>query len=230
MNQNHKSFLIIWYIIGAIALLTIILKITDSIGLLELSIDAWTGYGLSGLLFLSSICQIAAYKQANTLFYRVAVAEEREAVVKLLEEVKAAMAENGINQWDEQYPNINDINSDIAKNQLHTIYMGNKLAGVYVVNEEADNAYKFGNWTDTEGKYIVLHRLCVAPKFQHMGIATRIMEHIEAEQKKLGVTSIRLDVFTKNPYALKLYERLGYQNVGDAYWRKGKFYLMEKRI
>lgn len=230
MNPNNKSFLIIWYIIGAVALLTMILKITDSVGLLELSIDAWTGYGLSGLLFLSSVCQIVAYKQANTLYYRVAVAEEREAVMKLFEEVKAAMTVAGIDQWDEQYPNINDINADINKNQLHTVYMGNKLAGVYVASEESDKAYKFGAWTDTEGKYIVIHRLCVAPAFQNMGIAAKIMEHIEAEQKKLGVTSIRLDVFAKNPYALKLYEKSGYQRVGDAYWRKGKFYLMEKRI
>ena len=230
MKQNSKANLIIWYIIGAIALLTIILKLTDTLGILEVSIDAWTGYGLSGLLFLSAICQIVAFKQMNTIYYRNTVSEEQEAVVKLFEAAKVKMSEEGIDQWDEVYPNVNDISNDIKNNQMYTVYMGNKLAGVYVVNAEADKAYKFGSWTDTDGKYAVVHRLCVAPEYQHTGIATKIMEHIEAEQKKLGVTSIRLDVFSKNPYALGLYEKLGYQNVGDAYWRKGRFYLMEKII
>ncbi len=228
MKPNSKSYLIIWYIIGAIALLTIILKLTDTLGILEVGIDAWTGYGLSGLLLLSAICQVLAFKQMNTLFYTQSMSQEREEIATLFEAAKTDMAEKGINQWDEIYPNINDINDDINKNQMYTVRMGNKLAGVYVINEESDNAYKFGTWTDTEGKYVVIHRLCVVPEFQNTGIATKIMEHIEAEQKKLGVTSIRLDVFSKNPYALKLYDKLGYQNVGDAYWRKGRFYLMEK--
>ena len=29
---------------------------------------------------------------------------------------------------------------------------------------------------------------------------------------------------------MKMYEKLGYVNVGEANWRKGKFYLLEKKI
>lgn len=42
--------------------------------------------------------------------------------------------------------------------------------------------------------------------------------------------SIRLDVFTKNPYAQKLYRKNGYQVRGFADWRKGRFDLMEKKL
>lgn len=40
----------------------------------------------------------------------------------------------------------------------------------------------------------------------------------------------RLDAFTENPFALKLYDNLGYSRVGYADWRKGRFYLMEKYL
>ena len=56
------------------------------------------------------------------------------------------------------------------------------------------------------------------------------MEHIEKTLKAQGIEAVRLDAFTKNPYALKLYERCGYHNVGMAHWRKGDFYLMEKYL
>ena len=46
----------------------------------------------------------------------------------------------------------------------------------------------------------------------------------------MSFSSIRLDVFTKNPRAVKLYENAGYSYAGDAYFRKGKFLLMEKLI
>lgn len=32
----------------------------------------------------------------------------------------------------------------------------------------------------------------------------------------MGIQAIRLDVFRQNPYALRLYENLGYEKTGDA--------------
>ncbi|MBD5427537.1 MAG: hypothetical protein HDR38_08340 [Treponema sp.] len=45
-----------------------------------------------------------------------------------------------------------------------------------------------------------------------------------------GIHTIRLDAFSENPYALRLYEHMGYVKVGTADWRKGMFYLMEKHF
>lgn len=42
--------------------------------------------------------------------------------------------------------------------------------------------------------------------------------------------SVRLDVFSKNPYAIRLYENNSYEKRGNVCWRKGEFYLMEKKI
>ncbi|MDP4147194.1 MAG: GNAT family N-acetyltransferase, partial [Bacillota bacterium] len=39
-----------------------------------------------------------------------------------------------------------------------------------------------------------------------------------------------LDVFSLNPFALKMYYKQGYIKVGEVNWRKGKFYLMEKKL
>ena len=56
------------------------------------------------------------------------------------------------------------------------------------------------------------------------------MIHIENELKNKNIETIRLDAFSENIYAIKMYEKLGYVNVGEANWRKGKFYLLEKKI
>jgi len=53
---------------------------------------------------------------------------------------------------------------------------------------------------------------------------------IESQIKNRGYDSIRLDVFTKNPYAQRLYRNNGYEVRGFAEWRKGRFDLMEKHL
>lgn len=76
----------------------------------------------------------------------------------------------------------------------------------------------------------MIHRLCVNPAFQKQGIAKKTLAYIESELRTEGIASIRLDAFSENPYALALYEHAGYQRVGHADWRKGRFYLYERII
>ena len=56
------------------------------------------------------------------------------------------------------------------------------------------------------------------------------MQLIEDILRTRGIETIRLDAFSLNPIALKMYEKLGYQRVGEVTWRKGLFYLFEKKI
>ena len=71
-------------------------------------------------------------------------------------------------------------------------------------------------------------KLCVNPIFQNKGIAKSTLLHIERQLIAKGIHVIRLDVFSNNPFAIKLYHSLGYSEVGYADWRKGRFFLMEK--
>ena len=51
----------------------------------------------------------------------------------------------------------------------------------------------------------------VEPEFRSRGYARSILEAIEEEARKLGVTRIGLNVFADNHPAIHLYERLGYR-------------------
>lgn len=68
--------------------------------------------------------------------------------------------------------------------------------------------------------YAVVHRLCIHPEYQNHKIGYQAMMIIEHSLKENGISSIRLDAFSENPFSLKMYEKLGYKNVGIAEWRK----------
>ena len=105
-----------------------------------------------------------------------------------------------------------------------------EIASVFVLNKEYDEEYNNMNWKYKDASFYILHRLCVNPKFQNQGIGTNTMRLIEEFLRDEGIETIRLDSFSLNPFALKMYEKAGYLKVGEANWRKGLFYLFEKLI
>lgn len=164
------------------------------------------------------------------IYYRKALLSDLDEVFGMFKAAIAEMDRNGIPQWDELYPDRAQLAEDIENNKLTVGISGGVIACAYVVNSEADDDYRNGAWRFPDASFLVIHRLCVNPKFQRQGLGTRTVEHIEAEIRKQGTETVRLDAFTRNPYALRMYEKLGYVKVGTADWRMGRFWLMEKKL
>ncbi|MBD5494215.1 MAG: GNAT family N-acetyltransferase [Lachnospiraceae bacterium] len=162
--------------------------------------------------------------------YRQALADDIQDIETLITKAIAHMKENGIEQWDELYPTKDDFMDDIRNNQLTVGCIENQIAVVFTINQAYDEEYENGKWKEPEKSFNVVHRLCVHPKFQNMGIARQAMDYIEKQTLSEGKRAVRLDVYSKNTYANKLYLGRGYQKVGEVEWRKGCFYLMEKYL
>ncbi|MGN1148304.1 MAG: GNAT family N-acetyltransferase [Lachnospiraceae bacterium] len=160
--------------------------------------------------------------------YRPGQPADIAEIVSLVQAAIENMNRQNINQWDALYPTEADFRDDIEKGQLYVGIMDEKIAVIYVLNRECDEAYQNGAWQYPSASFCVIHRLCVNPDFQNRGVGALTMEHIEKELATRGIQAIRLDAFSQNPYAIKLYKGLGYQVVGHADWRKGRFFLMEK--
>ncbi len=162
--------------------------------------------------------------------YRQAQMEDLDGIAELVKNAIVEMESNGIMQWDELYPTNEDFQRDICRKQLYIGSVNNQIAVVFALNKESDEEYQNGRWEEPERPFYVLHRLCVNPKFQNNGVAKSTISYIEDKLIREGIEAIRLDAFSLNPYALKLYGNCGYKEVGMAEWRKGTFYLMEKYL
>jgi ribosomal protein S18 acetylase RimI-like enzyme len=164
------------------------------------------------------------------LIYRHAVPNDLEKITELVRIAVIQMDWQGINQWDEIYPAGEDFKRDIAKNHLYVGQIDDEIAVVFCLSQEYDKEYENGMWKKPEKPFYVLHRLCVDPRVQNKGAARQTIKYIENIVAQNGGQAVRLDVFSQNPYAVRLYQRCGYQKVGTAEWRKGTFYLMEKYL
>lgn len=166
----------------------------------------------------------------NNIIYRLTEMSDLPEISGLVSSAILEMEKNGIHQWDELYPTAEDFSEDISVGDQYVGTVEDRIAVIYTLNQSCDDEYKNGSWQYPNEPFAVIHRLCVSPEFQHKGIAAKTVSHIENELQKQGISVIRLDVFTENPYALRLYEKLGFKKTGTVKWRKGDFFLMEKCI
>ncbi|MCH2231693.1 MAG: GNAT family N-acetyltransferase [Crocinitomicaceae bacterium] len=150
---------------------------------------------------------------------------EVETIIKLTKACGRNLRENGIDQWDENYPDIESITNDIQTNTLFTYKMDGQIVGIVVLNEIQDEEYAEINWrTPIDSKNIVVHRLAVSPKHQRKGIARKMMDFAEKFALDNNYDSIRLDTFSQNPRNQKFYLSRGYQELGSVFLKYKKDY------
>lgn len=85
---------------------------------------------------------------------------------------------------------------------------GISIFAVSTYNTEYDSEYLNAKWTYNGEMACIIHRLCVSPEVQNRGIGKIVLNHIENQLQNIGVESVRLDVFSENPHAIRLYEKV----------------------
>jgi GNAT superfamily N-acetyltransferase len=162
---------------------------------------------------------------------RPAVASDVDDIVRLVRACIDDMRGRGIDQWDEIYPGRDIIVSDIAAASLYATHLQTgSLAGIFTLDEYQCPEWAAVPWTIFGVRTAVVHRLMVEPRYQGQGVARQLMQFAERHASRAGFESMRLDAFSLNPQALRLYQRLGYRDAGSATLRKGLFRCFEKRL
>ena len=68
---------------------------------------------------------------------------------------------------------------------------------------------------DTSPDQLLMDGIAVVPEARGLGIGSLLLDAILDEARARGKTSVRLDVIDTNPRARALYERRGFQAIGD---------------
>lgn len=128
--------------------------------------------------------------------------------------ITSDLRKKGVYQWDRFYPNRFVIKADLKEGNLYGILAGKKIVGAVVLDTNENKRYQKLIWGDSNGKPVIIHRLGVHPLYQGKGYGKKLLQFAEDYALSNGYTSIRLDVFSKNPGAVNMYKRAGYKEIG----------------
>ncbi|WP_136810491.1 GNAT family N-acetyltransferase [Desulfosediminicola flagellatus] len=161
--------------------------------------------------------------------FRQAKTEDLQIVVSITCNAIAYMQDNGIDQWDDRYPDQTILLNDIKKQEMVLVECDGITVGFLTLNNKQSPEYASVNWKQ-RGRIMVIHRLTIEPTHQGKGLAFRMMDHAENMARQSGTEIIRLDAYSQNPAANSLYEKRGYHYAGSVTFRKGIFYCYEKHL
>lgn len=151
----------------------------------------------------------------DCLKIRQAAPADLEGVVALVGLVVGQMASEGLDQWDEHYPDRACLARDVQSGTLFVVEgPGGVPGGMMVLSEECDPAYLQAPWQGGQ-RPLYLHRLCVHPQGQQKGLGARMMAWAEGFAREKGYDCLRFDCYCKNVKANRLYPRLGYLRHAD---------------
>jgi ribosomal protein S18 acetylase RimI-like enzyme len=161
---------------------------------------------------------------------RQATCEDVDGVLALVRDCVDHMRRNGIEQWDDAYPDRTTIEADARRCEAFVATLETGLVGYVALGERQDPEYAQVPWEFTVGPTVVIHRLMVDPAYQGRGFAKVFMAFAEKQALTSGYRTVRLDAFVGNPRALRLYQGLGYREAGTIEHRTGQFRCFEREL
>lgn len=157
---------------------------------------------------------------------RLLTQDDKLEIKKLYKDI----VENTYTLWDENYPNEELIDWDIARKGLYGVFENDALIAVSFVGERCEEGEDDFSWKDTFNKRGTFARIGVSPAYQNKGIGTYFVDFILKELKLQGFDGVRILVGTQNTNAIKLYSKFGFENSGSTKRFGHDYYLFELRL
>ena len=166
------------------------------------------------------------------MIIRKANKTDLDNIMKMYKSCIKGMLENGIDQWDDAYPNTEIISEDLNAGTYYVAEMDETIIGGINIDNNQDDTYLALDWEDKSDSFLVVHRLGVKEEFWNKKIGKDLMLFTEKLVLEKRLNSVRLDTYSGNPKAMEFYRRLGYSELGtiDLKPEKDKYYCFEKII
>lgn len=130
---------------------------------------------------------------------RKANLNDLDKIMIIIDMAKAFLKSQGINQWQDGYPNSEIISQDINRECYYVVCNGENIAGVFFFSYDDEEYYKTidQKWLSDE-KYGVIHRIAVSDHFRNMGICKLILDYCKKTALLDLVHSIKIDTHFDN--------------------------------
>lgn len=154
---------------------------------------------------------------------RSAATEDIVAIMRIFDQARAAIAELGIDQWQDGYPTEAHIADDIEKAYGYVLCTEGKVQGYFAMIPDGEPTYVKiydGAWL-TDGTYMTVHRVAMSDTMRGRGGAARAMRYAVSRALRAGLGSVRIDTHHGNVRMRKFLEKQGFLPCGTILLASG---------
>jgi len=162
---------------------------------------------------------------------RKATVHDIPGIMEIIKQARAYLKENGVDQWQNGYPDENVILNDILNENSYVLVSEEALIGTAAVIFDGEKTYDYieGKWL-TDGNYGTVHRLAVASPYRSSGAAGIMMNLIERLCIDNKMQSIRIDTHEDNKPMRRFLKKCSFKYCGIIYLEDGSKRLAYEKL
>ncbi|MDG1038082.1 MAG: GNAT family N-acetyltransferase [Polaribacter sp.] len=152
---------------------------------------------------------------------RLSKTEDIPDIMIIIDDAKTYLASQNIHQWQNGYPNTEQVKNDILKDESYVVINDkNQIIATSMFTTNSEPTYKIidGNWIiDESHKYGVIHRMAIKKEFRKFGLATFMFHEFHSILLEKNIESLKIDTHEDNLGMQSLIKKLGYKYCGVIY-------------
>lgn len=164
--------------------------------------------------------------------FKLATTSDVDDIMKIIKVSQDYFKEQGIDQWQNNYPNAKVIEEDIKNKSSYVLKEDNKVIGTAMISFSGEKNYHKiydGKWL-SNGDYAVIHRIAIDFHHRGTGLSSIFLEKIEELCKGYKTPSIKVDTHKDNIPMQKLLLKNDYKYCGIIYLDSGDERLAYEKL
>lgn len=140
-------------------------------------------------------------------------------IINIIEEAQSYFKANGIDQWQNGYPNEESIMNDIESDESYVLLKDDKVIATAYLSFSGESDYDViydGKWI-SQGDYAVVHRVAVSSNIKGHGVAGELFKYIEKICLENNIKHIKIDTHRQNQSMQRFLSKNGFEYCGAIY-------------
>lgn len=148
--------------------------------------------------------------------------EDIPAILRLYHQAQDYFKQEGIDQWQDGYPEEFVVRDDVIKGYSHVLETEGRIVGTAILTCDGEPDYDViegGSWSSAE-PFAAIHRVTVDNECKGCGLAGRIFQGLEEQAAGKRVAWVRIDTHEDNRSMQRFLEKQGYGRRGVIHLRR----------
>lgn len=146
---------------------------------------------------------------------RLAKSNDIQDIMYLIAQAKVFLAEQNIDQWQNGYPDEQDILQDLEQGNGYVLCEDSNIWGYVSISFDGERCYDVvrGNFLSQQ-PYATIHRMTVENAKKGKGLAGKLFDFAEKLCMERKIHSIRVDTDEKNLLMQRVFQKQGFVYCG----------------
>ncbi len=156
---------------------------------------------------------------------------ELDVAMTIIDGAKVHLRKQGIDQWQNGYPDQASISSDILSGKGFFVVDSGAILGYLCIDFDGEPAYETLQGTWATGKpYVVVHRMALADAARGKGISSTVFQLVEEVSLAKGVEFFRIDTDAANAKMQHILRKNGFTYRGTILFDNSEKIAFDKTI